>query len=206
MGEPPRLVPGQAEAYWREHGFRRVAGIDEAGRGPLAGPVLAACVLLDPMRPPPEGLDDSKRLGVAKRESLERQIMQEALDWRIARVGPSRIDEINILQATLEAMAMALQELDEAPDLVLVDGKIPFPCRLPLRCLVKGDRRSLNIAAASILAKVARDREMSHLDRLYPGYGFARHKGYPTAEHRAALGRLGPCPVHRRSFRGVLDF
>lgn len=194
---------GDAEAWARRRGFLRVAGVDEAGRGPLAGAVVAACVVLDPDRPPPDGLDDSKRLTPARRAALEPEIRSVALSFGVASVGPRRIDEINILQATLEAMAEALDQLTLRPDIVLVDGTVPFPCELPLECLVKGDQRSFNVAAASVLAKVERDRQLELLEERYPGYGFARHKGYPTAEHKAALRRLGPTPEHRLSFRGV---
>ncbi len=197
-----RLVIGEVEAQLRrDHGPLLVAGVDEAGRGPLAGPVVAAAVVLDPHRPPPPGLDDSKRLSAARRHTLNDYVRAHALSWGVRFVSPSRVDEINILQATLEAMAGALAGLACEPDLVLVDGNVLVPGVDRQRCLVRGDRRSHNIAAASVLAKVARDRAMVELGARYPGYGFERHMGYPTAAHRAAIRRLGPCPAHRRSFR-----
>lgn len=202
---PALPVIGEAEAWAGARGFRLVAGVDEAGRGPLAGPVVAACVALDPDRDPPAGINDSKLLDPAEREALDAEIRARALAFGIAAVGPDVIDQVNILQATLQAMAEALAQLTAVqPDIVLVDGISAFPCTRPLKCLVRGDQRSLNIAAASILAKVQRDREMVRQDGLYPGYGFSRHKGYATPEHLDALARLGPCPIHRRSFNKVL--
>jgi ribonuclease HII len=197
------FVMGEAERWARRHGLVRIAGVDEAGRGPLAGPVVAACVVLDPERPVPAGVADSKRLTAAARERLEEVILAEALAWGLLAVSARRIDETDILRATLEAMAGAFSQIPLPVDLVLVDGPIPFGCATLLKPLVRGDQRSANVAAASILAKVHRDRELVALDRRYPGYGFARHKGYGTAEHLAALQRLGPCPEHRLSFRGV---
>ncbi len=184
-----------------------VAGVDEAGRGPLAGPVVAAAVILDPQRPI-EGLGDSKKLTEARRDALEPLIKERALAWAVARADVEEIDRINILQATLLAMRRAVAMLGTAPEYVLVDGnQCPrFGC--PAEAVVKGDDRVPAISAASILAKVARDREMVALDGNYPGYGFAAHKGYSTAAHLEALERLGPCPVHRRSFapvRNLLD-
>lgn len=178
-----------------------LAGVDEAGRGPLAGPVVAAAVVLDPGQPAPPQLDDSKRLSPRRRRVLDQYIRSHAVSFGVAFVEPARIDAINILRATLEAMVGALEQLTCTPDLVLVDGNVAVPWSGPQRCLVRGDRRSLNIAAASVLAKVARDAAMLELAGRYPGYGFERHMGYPTAAHRAALRSLGPCPAHRRSFR-----
>jgi len=195
---------GEAEAWAAARGFSLVAGVDEAGRGPLAGPVVAACVILDPSRPPPPGIADSKQLDEERRSALDEQIRALALSFAISSVGPEEIDRINILQATLRAMSEALSGLAVLPDLVLVDGISSFPCTRPQKTLVRGDQRSLNVAAASILAKVHRDREMVRWDELHPGYGFAQHKGYGTARHLEALRRLGPCPIHRRSFRGVV--
>jgi ribonuclease HII len=171
---------------------------------------VAACVILDPTHDPPSGIDDSKKLTAQQRDALEPRILEEALAHGIGVRSAACIDETDILRATLAAMADALaqararlEELGRSLELVLVDGPIPFPCTLPLKCLIHGDQRSIHIAAASILAKVARDREMVRLEACHPGYGFAQHKGYGTAEHQAALARLGPSPVHRRTFRGV---
>jgi ribonuclease HII len=180
-----------------------VAGIDEVGRGPLAGPVVAAAVVLDPTAPI-EGLRDSKLLSPRQRRGLARVIRYRALAWAVGRVGPGRIDTVNVLQATWQAMRGALRRLPVRPGLVLVDGHLRVPgLTVPQRAIVGGDRRCASIAAASILAKVARDAIMIRADRRYPGYGFGLHKGYATAAHRDALSRLGPCPFHRQSFRGV---
>ncbi|MFP4295698.1 MAG: ribonuclease HII [Halothiobacillaceae bacterium] len=187
-------------------GAVRVAGVDEAGRGPLAGDVFAAAVILHPDRPL-AGLDDSKRLTASARERLYDEILEHALAWRIARASVEEIDRINILQASLLAMSRALSELDPAPGLALVDGnRVPAGLACPAEAWIGGDGRHAAIAAASILAKVARDRDMLALDACYPDYGFARHKGYPTAAHLAALQSLGPCPAHRRSFAPVRRF
>ena len=182
------------------HDFKaapRVAGVDEAGRGPLAGPVLAAAVILDPTRPI-AGLGDSKRLSARRREVLAMEIEGRALAWSLGRAEVEEIDRINILQASLKAMARAVAALGVIPDLALVDGNQAPMLNCPVRTLVRGDTLDAAIGAASILAKVARDRELVVLDAAYPGYGFARHKGYPTPQHLAALARLGPCPTHRR--------
>jgi ribonuclease HII len=179
-----------------------VAGVDEAGRGPLAGPVCAAAVILDPRRPI-RGLDDSKRLTPAQRAALEPRIQDQTLAWSLAWASAAEIDRINILQASLLAMRRAITALDPSPLRVLVDGNRCPVLDCPAEAVVGGDGRVPAIAAASILAKVARDRLMEGLERHYPGYGFARHKGYPTREHREALARLGPCPEHRRSFGPV---
>lgn len=182
-------------------------GVDEVGRGPLAGNVVAAAVVL-PLTLPVQltGLGDSKKLTESKRLALIRPIIQTALAYGVARIGPRDIDEVNILQATHRAMHMAVlkatQRLQGIPDIVLVDGNRPIPhLDLPQVTLVKGDARSFAIAAASILAKVARDREMLLADRQFPEYGFARHKGYGTVEHRRALVQFGLSPLHRRSFK-----
>lgn len=179
-----------------------VAGVDEAGRGPLAGPVCAAAVILDPRRPI-AGLDDSKRLSPARRVELEPEIQARSLAWSLAFASAQEIDRLNILQATLLAMRRAVLALDPSPVRVLVDGnRCPdFGCSA--QAIVGGDGLIPAIGAASILAKVARDRLMERLELDYPGYGFARHKGYPTADHREALVRLGPCPEHRRTFAPV---
>lgn len=186
-----------------KQGARFVAGIDEAGRGPLAGPVVAAAVILDKRRMP-RGIDDSKAMTAEAREAVYAAILSSArVGVGIAEVDC--IDRINILNATLQAMAMALSEIGDVPCLALVDGNRPpqLPCRV--QCIVEGDAQSLSIAAASIVAKVRRDWIMLELDRQFPGYGFAQHKGYATPEHRAALTRLGPCREHRRSFAPVRD-
>ena len=179
-----------------------VAGVDEVGRGPLCGAVVTASVILDPARPI-EGLNDSKKLTEARREALFPLIQERALAWCIARAEVEEIDRLNILHATMLAMQRAVAGLSTQPTLVLVDGnRCPL---LPMRSepVVKGDSRVPAIAAASILAKVARDREMLELDQQYPGYGIAGHKGYPTPVHLAALRELGATPIHRRSFGPV---
>ena len=179
-----------------------IAGVDEAGRGPLAGPVAAAAVILHPGRPI-AGLDDSKRLTPARREALEPEIQGRALAWSVAFASAQEIDRINILQASLLAMRRAVAALDPRPLEVLVDGNRTTEFGCAARAIVGGDGLVPAIAAASILAKVARDRLMARLEHDYPGYGFAGHKGYPTAAHREALVRLGPCPEHRLSFAPV---
>jgi ribonuclease HII len=179
------------------------AGVDEAGRGPLAGPVVVAAVILDPARPI-AGLADSKTLGAARREALDAQIRERALAFSVVEIGVADIDRLNILQATLLGMARALAALAPAPQLALIDGnRLPGDLCCAARAIVDGDATEPVIGAASILAKVARDRILCELDAIYPGYGFARHKGYPTPEHFAALDRLGPCAAHRRSFAPV---
>ena len=181
----------------------RVAGVDEAGRGPLAGPVAVAAVILDPSRPI-QGLGDSKALSEARREALAPLIRERALAWHLELVGIDEIDRLNILHATMAGMTRAVRALAPAATMALVDGnRLPpgLPC--PAQALVKGDAREPAIMAASILAKVARDQWMRELELLHPGYGFALHKGYPTPDHLEALRRLGPCPQHRRSFAPV---
>lgn len=179
-----------------------VCGVDEVGRGPLAGPVVAAAVILDPGRPI-DGLADSKRLSASRREALDELIRTRALAWAIGRAEVEEIDRLNILQASLLAMQRAVEALDPAATEALVDGnRLPRLC-CPARAIVGGDGIVACISAASILAKVARDHEMRALDLIHPGYGLAQHKGYPTAAHLEALGRLGVSPVHRRSFAPV---
>ncbi len=182
--------------------LRIIAGVDEAGRGPLAGPVLAAAVILDP-KAPIAGLDDSKRLSAKRRAELEQRIHRQALAWALGRAEVHEIDRLNILHATLLAMQRAVLALSLLPEQVLVDGNRCPELAVPVQAVVGGDRTVAAISAASVLAKVARDRELLALDRRYPGYGFAKHKGYPTAAHIEALGRLGPTAVHRRSFAPV---
>ncbi|WP_220802507.1 ribonuclease HII [Pseudomonas sp. NCCP-436] len=179
-----------------------VAGVDEVGRGPLCGPVMTAAVILDPARPI-RGLNDSKKLSEARREALFEEIREKALAWCIARAEVEEIDRLNILHATMLAMQRAVEGLAVTPKLALIDGNRCPKLAVPCAPVVKGDSRVPAIAAASILAKVSRDREMLELDRHYPGYGIAGHKGYPTPVHLEALRRLGPTPIHRRSFAPV---
>ena len=187
---------------WRA-GLARVAGVDEAGRAPLAGPVVAAAVMLAPSARI-DGLDDSKRLLPLERERLFGLIQARALAFAVGIVDVTTIDRVNILEATRLAMRTALDGLGAIPELVLTDfvSLRGLPC--PQRNLVRGDQRSATVAAASIVAKVTRDRLMAELDGAYPQYGFARHKGYPTEQHRSALKKFGPCPLHRRTFQGVV--
>ncbi len=179
-----------------------LCGVDEAGRGPLAGPVFAAAVILDPARPI-EGLADSKKLSESRRDSLARLIQERALAWCIATAEVEEIDRLNILQATMLAMCRAVEGLETAPARVQVDGNRCPPLPYPTEAVVKGDSKVAEISAASILAKVARDAAMQALHREHPGYGFDIHKGYPTALHLERLDVLGPCRVHRRSFGPV---
>lgn len=186
-----------------------VAGIDEAGRGPLAGPVVAAAVVLDPARVP-EGVDDSKRLSAAKRDTLADSIRDVALHWHVAVVSAADVDRLNILQATMQAMALAADGIDAALAEVRVDGnRAPrltgWHGDVPVTTWVGGDGRCAAIAAASILAKTTRDAIMCDYDKRWPGYGFASHKGYGTAAHLEALRRLGPCEIHRASFAPVRE-
>jgi len=185
----------------------KIAGVDEAGRGPLAGPVFAAAVILVPGTSI-EGLKDSKKLTEKRREVLSELIRQHSLSWAIAQASVEEIDGLNILHASLLAMKRAIEALSITPAEVLVDGNRIPKLSIPATAVVKGDETVESISAASILAKVSRDREMRRLDRLHPGYGFARHKGYPTRAHIEALERLGPLEIHRRSFgpvKRVLD-
>ncbi|OGT81071.1 MAG: ribonuclease HII [Gammaproteobacteria bacterium RIFCSPLOWO2_02_FULL_47_50] len=179
-----------------------IAGVDEVGRGPLAGPVIAAAVILDPEQPI-YGLADSKSINEKKREKLAQEIMLKSRAWAIARAEVYEIDELNILQASLLAMCRSVDALNIKPGLVLVDGNQCPEMELPVKAIIKGDTKVAAISAASIIAKVARDREMTDLDHEYPGYGFAVHKGYPTMAHIQALKQLGACPIHRRSFAPV---
>jgi ribonuclease HII len=185
-----------------------IAGVDEAGRGPLAGPVVAAAVILDPERKMSD-LRDSKALTVQERERLATRIRAEAIAWAVAHADVAEIDSMNILQASLLAMRRAVAALSVVPTQALVDGDRCPDLGCPARAIVKGDRDIPSISAASILAKTTRDAMLIELDRLYPAYGFAQHKGYATREHLAALTRHGPCPVHRRFMPVVqpsLDF
>lgn len=179
-----------------------IAGVDEVGRGPLAGPVVAAAVVLDPEYPI-DGLDDSKKLSEKKRERLYEQILERALAWALGRAEVAEIDRINILQASLLAMQRAVKQLTPPPEFVLVDGNRCPELSCPSRAIVKGDSRVKAISAASIVAKVSRDREMVALDADYPGYGLAGHKGYPSKAHLEALEQLGVTAIHRRSYAPV---
>lgn len=179
-----------------------LAGVDEVGRGPLAGDVVAAAVILDPDNPV-EGLDDSKKLTERRREALFDVIKERSLSWCVARASVREIDQLNILRASLLAMRRAVEGLSRQPEHVLVDGNRLPEWHYPSEAVIKGDSRVKAISAASILAKVVRDREMVDFDTLYPGYGFASHKGYPTKVHMDALQRLGPAPIHRHSFGPV---
>lgn len=204
VAKPERKPTIAWERRMRESGWELVAGVDEAGRGPLAGPVTAAAVIL-PDRVSLPLVRDSKSLNAALREEAYELITRQALAWSVVSVEVEEIDRLNILRATHRAMAAALEALRPAPHGALVDG-LPvqgLPC--PHQAIVDGDALCLSIAAASILAKVTRDRLMCELDERYPGYGFAKHKGYGTAEHLRALRELGPSPCHRRSFRPVAE-
>lgn len=184
---------------------RLTAGVDEAGRGPLAGPLVVAAVILDPARRI-DGIADSKQLTEAEREALYAKITHRALAWSVVVVEVEEIDRINIFQATMAGMQRALCALATAPELALVDGnQLPRALPCPARAIVGGDGTRLAIGAASILAKVTRDRMMQQLDPCHPAYGFARHKGYSTPEHLDALRRHGPCAIHRRSFAPVRE-
>ncbi len=182
-----------------------VAGVDEVGRGPLCGPVVTAAVILDPLRPI-AGLNDSKKLTEKKREALCVEIQEKALAWCIARADVDEIDRLNILQATMLAMQRAVAGLAIQPDLVLIDGNRCPQLPMAAEAIVQGDGLVAEISAASILAKVSRDREMAILDAQYPGYEIAKHKGYPTPAHLKALQELGPTPIYRRSFAPVRRF
>ncbi len=182
-------------------GYSSIAGVDEAGRGPLAGPVVAAAVILKTFSFK-ERIDDSKKLSAKKREKAYGEIIKKSVVG-VGIVDEKTIDKINIYQATKRAMKMAIASLDVHPEYVIVDGKMKISTKCPLKCIVGGDSKSLSIAAASIIAKVTRDRIMLEYDSIYPQYGFARHKGYGTKYHIAAIKNHGPSPIHRRSFRPI---
>jgi ribonuclease HII len=197
-----RLLRYETELW--ERGLTLVAGADEAGMAPLAGPVVAgACILPRDYRP--RGIDDSKQLDAAERERLAADIQRHALCWAVARAEVEEVDRLNIYWAGILALERAVRALARRPEHLLVDARTLRGLDLPQQGIVHGDALSLTIAAASILAKTARDALMEELDARHPGYGFARHKGYPTPEHLAALGQLGPCPIHRRSFAPVRE-
>ena len=204
MSPQPWRRLARAEARLAGRGTT-VAGVDEAGRGPLAGPVVAAAGVLAPGGEW-EGLDDSKQVAPEMREAIFARVLNEARAFSWSVVGPRAIDRINILRASLEAMRRAVGRLGVRPDLVLVDGHLPVPgITCEQRAIVDGDARLISIAAASVVAKVVRDRIMGRLDRVWPRYGFARHKGYATREHLAAIASHGPCPLHRYSFAPVIE-
>lgn len=193
------------EEQARAQGYSSVAGIDEAGRGPLAGPVVAAAVIL-PQRFDLPGLTDSKKISPKKREQLYPLIREQAVSVGVGVADAVEIDQINILQATLLAMKRALSRLKISPDHLLIDGITPLPVDIPQQTLKKGDSRSLSVAAASVVAKVLRDRIMLSFDRQHPEYGFLKHKGYGTSQHREAIARFGPSCLHRKSFGGVREY
>lgn len=188
----------------RDAGYRHVCGIDEAGRGPLSGPVVAAACVLEPGTEIP-GLNDSKKLTPKKRDLLYDLVIERAADFAVGFATPEEVDSINILNATMLAMRRAIAALKVSADYALVDGNCIRDYPIPARAIIKGDSLSMSVAAASILAKVTRDRLCLEDDRQYPMYGFAKHKGYGTAEHIAALRTYGPCPIHRKTFLKFLD-
>lgn len=191
------------EKHYSE-GFNSICGVDEAGRGPLCGPVVAAAVIL-PLGLEIEGLNDSKKLSEKKREALFEVICEKAIAYSIAEASPAEIDEINILNASMLAMRRAVEGLGVKADFALIDGNCSRGFEIPTETVVKGDAKSYSIAAASILAKVTRDRGCIELDREYPEYGIAKHKGYPTKDHMDAVRQYGPAPIYRKSFLKFLD-
>jgi ribonuclease HII len=192
------------EEQARSEGFLLVAGVDEVGRGCLAGPVVAAACILDLSKAVPDKLNDSKKLTPKQRTEIGEELRSNALAFGIAAVEAEEIDRINILEATKKAMSLAIEALKPQADYLLVDALQLKLVRLPQKSIIKGDSISYSIAAASVIAKTYRDALMTRLDSQYPQYGFADHKGYAAATHRAAIREHGPCPLHRRSFRGVL--
>ena len=194
------LLLKEKENDLRKKGFQYICGIDEAGRGPLAGPVVVASVIM-PADSMIEGVNDSKKVSEKKREKIYEQILEEAISYGVAIIGQDEIDEINILNATKKGLTVSLQELTEKPDLIVVDALNGIDTMgIPYESIIKGDAKCYSIAAASILAKVTRDRIMREWDKVYPEYGFEKHKGYGTAAHIAAIREYGLCPIHRRSF------
>lgn len=192
------------ERTFSQQGYRLIAGVDEVGRGCLAGPVVAAAVVL-PIPCPIQGIDDSKKLSSEKREALFPIIQSLSFAFAIVEISPQIIDELNILHASLEAMRQAIAALKTPPDFILIDGNRGLGIKTPQRCLIKGDGRSVNIGAASILAKVHRDRLMAEYEKNYPAFQFSVHKGYGTKLHLEELNRMGPSPIHRKSFRPVTE-
>lgn len=197
-----RGAPSQPDLFAAGGQGRRICGVDEAGRGPLAGPVVAAAVILDPLRPV-DGLRDSKQLSAAARERLAREIRGRAISWAVAEASVGEIDDLNILQASLLAMRRAVDALEPPAELALIDGNRLPRLAIEARAVIGGDAIEPSISAASILAKQHRDALMAELDRVHPGYGFAQHAGYPTPHHLRRLRELGPCALHRRSFAPV---
>lgn len=194
------LLLKEQENELRKKGFKYICGIDEAGRGPLAGPVVVASVIM-PADSMIEGVNDSKKISEKKREKIYDQILEEAISYGVAIIGQDEIDEINILNATKKGLTVSLQELSQRPDLILVDALNGIDTMgIPYDSIIKGDAKCYSIAAASIIAKVTRDRIMREWDSIYPQYGFEKHKGYGTAAHIAAIKEYGLCPIHRRSF------
>ena len=188
-----------------EKGYKEIAGIDEAGRGPLAGPVVSAAVIL-PQTFTVANVIDSKKLSAKRRQQLYEEIYTHAISVGIGIVDAVEIDRINILQASLLAMSMATNNLNPPPECLLIDGPFEIPSHLPQKPIAKGDALSISIAAASIVAKVTRDRMMELYHEYYPQFGFSRHKGYPTRAHKEAIRKFGYCPIHRKTFKGVKEF
>ena len=201
VASPGAFLPIEREA--QDAGYQWVAGLDEAGRGPLAGPVVAAAVVL-PAHSHIVGLQDSKRLTARQRDVVYERIQQQAVAYGIGMISHTQIDQHNILWATQKAMLCAVRQLHDVPDILLIDGITALPTVMAQRLIIRGDASCASIAAASVLAKVTRDRLMLAYAREYPAYGFEKHKGYPTAAHYARLRIYGPCAIHRRSFRGVV--
>lgn len=203
---PPRVstISLDFETGAAKEGFRFIAGVDEVGRGCLAGAVVAAAVILDLSKPLPAGLNDSKKLAAKKRETLDEEIKQNAIAYSIAQIEADEIDRINILQATKKAMRLAIENLNPKADFLLIDALELKDVKLPQKAIIHGDAISASIAAASIIAKTYRDNLMREMDKIYPAYGFAKHVGYGTKAHFAALKAHGACPLHRLSFRGVI--
>ena len=193
------------ERMYRDRGYQRIAGVDEVGRGPLAGAVVAAAVIL-PEEGIGEELFDSKKISSRKRENLYGSILSKALGVGVGTIGQEEIDLLNIFQATLKSMALAVRNLPLPPDFILIDGPQGLQIPVPQKPIRKGDQLSTSIAAASIIAKVTRDRMMVEWHQKYPQYNFAKHKGYGTKEHRGAIQKFGICELHRKTFRGVREF
>ncbi|EOD9420800.1 ribonuclease HII [Vibrio campbellii] len=204
MAVKPKTIKAKVELppFEYPHGYQLVAGVDEVGRGPLVGDVVTAAVILDPNNPI-EGLNDSKKLSEKKRLALLPEIKEKALAWAVGRCSPEEIDELNILQATMVAMQRAIAGLKVQPDLALIDGNRCPELPMDSQAVVKGDLRVAEISAASIIAKVVRDQEMEELDKQYPQFGFAKHKGYPTKAHFEAIEQHGVISEHRKSFKLV---
>lgn len=211
MPKPSKLWPDSAvdtfylERHLRTDGYKIIAGLDEVGRGPLAGPVVAACVVL-PVDCDYRQFIDSKKLSAAELLRLFRELEINGAEISCARVSETEIDRINILAASLLAMQKAVAAMPDEPDFLLVDGKFPVPVSIPQQTLVRGESKSATIAAASIVAKVVRDRIMADYHQQFPAYNFRRNKGYPTVEHRLAIKKHGPCLIHRRTFKGVREY